>query len=164
MNTLAKISIGASLAFLIGCSGKGDAGSRINNVDTDTEELTKEEGSSKGESNPAKKDVVACTNLERTFCAETSDKTKADECEAEPGQILIDACPTGGTKCDFTMDGATFYTYGSEMTCDFLKSFIGWAEENEEDDTYEKSHDDSDEDPFEDFDLDDLEDLFDQMI
>lgn len=149
MNILAKITIGTALAFLVGCSGKGDTGSRINNVPADDETLqpTDPEEDPSTPAGPSEKKNIAgaCMQTDDVMCVEMS-KTYSEMLEdctpANKGKTL-DECPTGGKKCSFTELGMpsdfTFYAYG--ISCDKVLSDYLMVDDEDNEYNYDYEYD-----------------------
>ena len=130
MKTLAKIILASSLMTLAACSGKGSGESRIHNIPSDEDEtpipqVIDDEDETPSE-DPSKEDgpksnIVACKDQSGAYCAETTDLSLKSRCNAANGGQLVDKCPSGGTKCDFGVDGMSFYVYNELVDCSTLE-------------------------------------------
>ena len=138
MKTLAKIILASSLMTLAACSGKGSGESRIHNIPSDEDEnpapqvIDDEDvvpSVDPSDENPSKEegpksDIVACKDISGAFCAESTDKSMKNECDPDDGEMLLDKCPSGGTKCNLDIPDVTFYVYNGLVDCKTLEAFM----------------------------------------
>lgn len=122
MNTLAKISIGASLAFLAACSGKGNAEARINSVDTDETDIPGTETDDSSESSSVK---AACLHTSGIICVEFDNVSTSmlEDCNADNDGSIVSSCPSGGEKCgspSIEIEGTkiSYTLYAYEISCE----------------------------------------------
>jgi hypothetical protein len=122
MKSVAKIILGFSLLALAACSGKGSGESRINNVDNDGNDSP----SVIDDDTPAGPtgNIIACKDVSGAFCAETTDMSLKSECDPDDGEMLLDKCPSGGTKCNLDIPDVTFYVYNGLVDCKTLEAFM----------------------------------------
>lgn len=122
MNTLAKISIGASIAFLAACSGKGNADSRINTVDTDETDIPGAETDDSSESSSVK---AACLHTSGIICVEFDSEASSmlEDCNADNDGSIVSSCPSGGEKCaspSIEIEGTkiSYTLYAYKISCE----------------------------------------------
>jgi hypothetical protein len=133
MKTLAKIILASSLITLAACSGKGSGDSRIHSIPSDEDENPASQviddedvipsETPSGEDGP-KGNVIACRDMSGAYCAETTDMSLKSECDEEDGEMLLDKCPSGGTKCNLDIPDVTFYVYNGLVDCKTLEAFM----------------------------------------
>lgn len=133
MKSVAKIFLGFSLIALAACSGKGEGGSRINNIDNDgndspTPSVIDDDDTPAGPTGS----IIACTDALGSYCAETTDMSLKSECDESNGDKLLDKCPAGGKKCNISgAQNITFYVYEGQMTCEMLQLFMSMGDDED---------------------------------